>query len=345
MAETNIGFDANAGIGEADFSALSPHLGSLFAVVDSEASRKVAASTTAMTVDVAPGVSYAFGERHSTDTVVNKTIGAVSLAGASRWDAIVIRRAWASNSVTVEVVQGTPSVGAPETPPVLNSTPGGTYDQILALVKVTNGSTALLVSDKRLWGSKVFSVDKPEGLPPVSAALYGAVCYVISTRTLYRCLLSSGSPGWIADAPANVVLNGSDVLSPAANWTLAQSSGSSVLLPCRGLYNAASGMVQVEFQLRRSASSISPYSNPGGVPATPVATVASALRPDADVDPMPMDGQYTTSGGTANSWRAISLTLSAAGVVTLHQISAEDLASTSSGASIRVRATFFKRTI
>jgi hypothetical protein len=344
MAETNIGFDANAGIGEADFSALSPHLGSLFAVVDSEASRRVTVGTTAMTVDVAPGVSYAFGERHSIDTVVNKTIATVSLAGATRWDAVVVRRAWSSNTVTVEVVQGTPSVGAPETPPVLSSTPGGTYDQILALVKATNGSTALSVSDKRMWGSKDFTVATATALPLASANLYGAVCYVVDTRTTYRCLLSSGSPGWLPDAPANVYLTGTDVMSTAANWTLVQSTGSSVLLPCRGMYNAVSGMVQVDFQVRRSASTISPYSSPGGVPVTAVGTLPAVLRPDADVDPMPFDGQYTTSGGTANSWRAISLTVDAVGTIKLHQISAEDLASASSGASIRAHLTFFKRT-
>jgi hypothetical protein len=344
VAETNIGFDANTGIGESDWANLSPHLGSTFAVVESESSRKVTAGSNAMTVDVAPGVSYAFGERHNIDTVVNKTIAAVSLSGASRWDAIVLRRAWASNAVTVEVVQGAASVGAPETPPTLNTTPGQTYDQLLALVKATNGSNALTISDKRMWGSKVFTVATVAGLPVASPAFYGAVCYVLATKTVYRCLLVSGSPGWVADAPSKTILTGTDVISAAPNWTLTQASGSSVLLGARGIYDPTSGAVQVDFQIRRSSGTVSVYSDAGGVPATPVGTLASALRPDADVDPTPFSGQYTTSGGSANSWRNASLTVNAVGLVTLHQISAEDLVPPSSGASIRAHLTFFKRT-
>jgi hypothetical protein len=345
VAETNIGFDANSGIGEADWATLSPGLGNALAVVESESSRKVTIGANPMTVDVAPGVTYAFGERHSDTSVTNKTIGAVSLTGASRWDAIVERRAWSSNAVTVEVVPGTASVGAPEVPPTLNATPGNTYDQLLALVKATNGSTALTVSDKRLWASKIFSVNTVTGLPTASAALYGAVCYVIATKTVYRCLLPSGSPGWVPDAAANVVLAGTDVISAAPNWTLIQSTGSQVLLPCRGMYNAVSGMVQIDFQIRRSAVTITPFSDPGGVPVATVGTLPAVLCPDADVVPMPFTGQYTTSAGSVNSWRNISLTVTSTGVITLHQVSAEALAAVASGPSIRAHLTFFKRTI
>lgn len=344
MAETNIGFDANTGIGESDWATLSPHLGSAFAVVESESSRRVTAGTSSMTVDVAPGVSYAFGERQSDTSVTNKTIAPVTLTGASRWDAIVLRRAWASNLVTVELVPGTASVNAPETPPTLNTSPGTTYDQLLALVKATNGSTALTISDKRLWGSKVFTVATVAGLPVASTALYGCVCYVASTKTTYRCLLVSGSPGWVPDAPANVVLTGTDVISAAPNWTLLQATGSTVLLPCRGMYNAVSGQVQVDFQIRRSASGITPFNDSGGVPVAQVGTLPAVLSPDADVLPMPFNGQYTTSGGTANSWRSISLSVTSAGAITLHQISAEALAAVSSGPSIRAHLNFSKRT-
>jgi hypothetical protein len=344
VAETNIGFDANSGIGETDWATLSPGLGNPLAVVESESSRKVTVGSNAMTVDVAAGVSYAFGERHSIDTVINKSIATVSLAGATRWDAIVERRAWSSNTVTVEVVQGTASVGAAETAPTLNTTPGQTYDQLLALVKATNGSTALAVSDKRLWASKILTVATVAGLPMAQNALYGAVCYVIAAKTTYRCLLVSGSPGWVADVPAKQYLSGTDVLSAAANWTLTQSNGSSVLLACRGMFDPTSGMVQIDLQVRRSSGTLSPYNSGGGVPVTPIGTIAAALRPDADVDPLPISAQYTTGSGSANSWRGAEFTLAANGALNLIQIGSDDLAPPGSGASMRASKTFFKRT-
>lgn len=344
MAESTIGFDADTGLAEAAWANLSVFTGNRLPIVSQAASKQVVAGATSMTVDVQNGISAASGVRHDITTVTNLTIAPVTLAGASRWDAVVLRYDWSTNTGSLLVVPGTASVGAPEVAPTLNSTPGVRYDQILALVKATNGSTSLTIRDKRLWGSPSYTASTVAALPPAAGVPYGTSVYVVDTKTLYRCLLSSGSLTWQAEAPANVVLTGTQVISAAPNWSLTQSSGGSVLLPCRGMYNAASGMVQVDLQMRRNASTISPFSNPGGVPVAPVGTLAATLRPDADVVPMPFTGQYTTSGGSANSWRNISLTVNALGVITLHQISAEDLEATSSGVSIRAHLTFFKRT-
>lgn len=348
MAEDYIGFDTNSGVNEGQFANLSPYLGSVFPVINSAGTHGVKTGTTAMTVDVSNGISYCYGVRHNITTTTNLPISTVALAGAVRWDAVIKRFDWSTNSATIMVVPGTAAVGAQQTPPGgLNATPGDKYDQILALVKATNGSTALEISDRRIWGNKEFTVSVPEALPTATTALFGVTAYVVSEKKLYRCLVISGTPTWVSDGGggSKTTLTGTDVISAAPNWTLLQSTGSSVLLPARGMYDPSTGAVQVDFQMRRSATAISPFSSPGGVSVVSVGTLPAALSPDADVVPMPFNGQYTTSGGSANSWRDISLTVDAVGVIRLHQISAEDLAVSSSGASIRVHLTFFKRTI
>lgn len=346
MAEDYIGFDTNAGVSEGQFANLSPYLGSVFPVINTAGTHGVKTGTTPMTVDVSNGVSYCYGVRHNITTTTNLPIATVTLAGAVRWDAVIKRFDWSTNSAAIILVPGTAAVGAPQTPPGgLNSTPGDKYDQILALVKATNGSTALQISDRRIWGGKQFTVSVPEALPTPATSLFGVTAYVVSEKKLYRCLVISGTPTWAPESGSQTILTGTDVISAAPNWTLAQSSGSSVLLPARGMYDPSTGAVQVDFQMRRSATAITPFSDPGGVSVVSVGTLPAALSPDADVVPMPFNGQYTTSGGSANSWRNISLTVDAVGVIRLHQISAEALAASTSGPSIRTHLTFFKRTI
>lgn len=349
MAETVTGFDTNAGISEADFANLSIFLGSSLPLINTVGTHNVTAGTTAMTVDVSNGTSYVPGVRHNITTTTNLTIAPVTLAGATRWDAVVKRFDWSTNAVTFLVVQGTAAVNASKVAPGgLNSTPGDKYDQVLALVKATNGSNALEIAPRHVYGSKHFTVNVPDALPTPTTALYGATCYVASSVTsekkVYRCLLVSGSPAWVADTVSQVVLTGTSALSTAANWTLTQASGSNVLLPCRGIYDPQSGHVQVDFQVRRSASAISPFNSTGGIPVSVVGTLPTTLAPDADVIPMPFNGQYTTSGGTDNSWRNASFTVDAVGVVRLHQVSAEDVLAITSGVSLRAHLTFTKRT-
>lgn len=274
MAEDSIGFDASGGITESQFAAIAPDLGSSVPTVASAAAKKVSVGTASMTVDVAPGVSSAFGVRHNITTTTNLAIGAVALAGAIRWDAVACRYNWSNNTVTHVIVPGTAAVNAPKVAPTLNTNVGVLYDQILALVKATNGSTALDASaDMRVWGSKHFTVASVDALPPAATTPYGAIAYVTATASAYRLLTSSGgSPAWVTTASPVTELTGSAVVTAATGWTV---DGTHVNRAVVGPY-----WRQIDIEIRRSGAEMNAANTDGNFTDTPVLTVAASCRPD-----------------------------------------------------------------
>jgi microcystin-dependent protein len=97
-------------------------------------------------VSVSPGVAWGWGVL---DTLSGSNT--VSLAangtGATRWDAIVVRRNWSTGTTTLAAVTG----GSAETAPTLTVTPGVQADQMLALVAVPAGATNLEGATVRPW--------------------------------------------------------------------------------------------------------------------------------------------------------------------------------------------------
>ena len=286
MAEDTIGFDTNTGVAETPWANLSYHLGSLFPTVNTDGTHTVRAGTTAMTVDITNGASAAFGVRHNITTTTNLTIGAVATSGAVRWDAVVKRFDWSTNSATFLVVPGTAAVAAPKVAPSgLNLTPGDKYDQVLALVKATNGSTSLEFADRRIWGSKQFTVATVDALPTLTSAHKGATFYVIETGVTYR--YSAG--GWVPDGANITEVTGSAVLAAATGFTMDATHVN------RALVRAYSR--QIDIELRRSGTEINADNTNGRFPNNPspaVCVLTANLRPDR---PMPVVLNYLDSTG------------------------------------------------
>jgi hypothetical protein len=67
--------------------------------------------------------------------------------GATRWDAVVLRRNWGTGITTVNVVPGS----SVETIPSLTVNPGTIADQVIALVGVPNGATSLVGATVRRY--------------------------------------------------------------------------------------------------------------------------------------------------------------------------------------------------
>lgn len=225
MAITNFGYDGQ--ISAVQFAGMMQHQGIVVPVVGGKDDFAVAANNSAtLTCTVAPGVAYAPGVRTVSDSVISKTFDAVVTTGATRWDAVVLRRSWASGgSSTVEVVKGTASASAPPILPagvdlVLDSS----LDQVLALVQFTYGSTIpTAVLDRRVWANPVYAVPSVQALPPASAALYGMEAVVGADR--YQCLTdTSNNPTWVRSEPTPITTSGT------VNFTTTNTPGMSTTI-------------------------------------------------------------------------------------------------------------------
>lgn len=202
MAITNVGFTGP--VTAANFALMSQHQGALWPVVCGKNDLAVTTNPGAtLTCTVAPGSSAGQGVLTTSSATESVTFGAVSTPGQTRWDAVVLRRNWASSgSASFVVVAGTAAASAAMVIPsgvdlVLDST----HDHLLALVQITYGNTVpTQVVDRRLQASKVFTAPSVGALPTASVALYGMEAVVGTAR--YRCLSDSGgSPAWVGETP------------------------------------------------------------------------------------------------------------------------------------------------
>jgi hypothetical protein len=102
------------------------------------------AVTTAGTtkVTVGTGSAYAYGLPYESDAAVDVAIP--TPASATRVDYVVLRVAWAAQTVRITRIAGTEGAGAP----ALTQTPGTTYDVPLATASITTGG-AITVTDAR----------------------------------------------------------------------------------------------------------------------------------------------------------------------------------------------------
>ena len=156
MTIRSVGYDGS--IGEVDWSRwLAPYLGSAPGVAGPGDFRVT--RTTGMSVQVAPGTAHGHGITDVSDAA--ETLQLETVTSGVRWDAIVLRRSWAGTSTTPSGVAtgGRTSVayvkgGSAQALPTLASS-GSLYEQPLALVKVSAGSTTVQdVEDLRATHAK-----------------------------------------------------------------------------------------------------------------------------------------------------------------------------------------------
>lgn len=199
MAITDIGYDGT--ISDVEFAQMQQHSGVLVPVVCGKADLAVAINGAAtLTCTVAPGSAAAPGVFTTSNATESVVFDVVSTGGQTRWDAVVLRRNWSTGVSTIVIVKGTAAASAPMVlPSGVDLTLDAGLDQVLALVQITNGqSLPTQVVDRRLWGTKKFTLPSSSALPSPTAALYGMeVETPIGER--FRCLSDSGgSPAWIS---------------------------------------------------------------------------------------------------------------------------------------------------
>lgn len=135
MTISSIGYAGT--VNDAQWAKMVSRVGPALMSVDNYSAFRVTAAAGTRTVRVAAGGASAAGIYDVSDAAVNITLG--SVASGVRWDLIVLRRTWATKATTIVAIPG----GSSKVIPSRNTTPGGVFDQPLALVRVTAGSTVI----------------------------------------------------------------------------------------------------------------------------------------------------------------------------------------------------------
>ena len=177
---------------DAQWAKMVPHVGVAMMSVDDFGSFRVTAAAGTRTVRVAAGSASAAGIYDTSDAAVNVVLGDV--ASGVRWDLIVLRRNWASKASSVVAIPGSST----KTLPSRNKTPGTTFDQPLALVRVTAGSTVIQeVVDLRVAVTNGGAV----GWDDLTRSYLTELGTVIRIGDVvwYRVTNSSGAATWVSD--------------------------------------------------------------------------------------------------------------------------------------------------
>lgn len=96
-------------------------------------------------VTVSTGRALAYGQRHEADASVVVTVAIP--ASATRIDRIVLRKAWAAQTVRITRIAGVEGSGVP---PALTQTAGVVWDTPLWRASITTGG-AITMTDERQW--------------------------------------------------------------------------------------------------------------------------------------------------------------------------------------------------
>lgn len=149
MAFTSYGYDG--AITEGPWSLMSYLAGpAAYNIGNSVSNFRVTAVANAdRTVSVATGTAFGMGVVDTSDSVVTKQHD--TQATGVRYDLVVLRRDWATNTTSVEIVKGTSTQDGAFG--LRNATRGVVDDQPLALVRIAAGvQTAAIEADLRVWG-------------------------------------------------------------------------------------------------------------------------------------------------------------------------------------------------
>lgn len=289
MAIQSLGYDGT--IDATAWALLEPHLGGRFDTVEGRDDFAVSINGAAtLTVNVAAGPNGARGAGiWDRDTSAGSvTLDAVSTSGATRWDAIVLRRVWSSGAgtTTLTKVNGTAAANAPQVLPSsgLLSTPGTSYDHVLALVQVTNGLTIpTAVADRRVRATKLFTAKDLTSLPPPSTALWGMHAELDSGATYKVAADNSGAPAWVPVSGLVTEYTGTSAATAATGW-----SG----LTQRGL--KIGNMVTLDLRFRRTGATLAASPGVGNFTDNLVGTVPAGLAPESTM-PVPIQYYGTTA--------------------------------------------------
>jgi hypothetical protein len=150
MAEVARFFDT-VSYGETDQAEVQSRFRPDGVIYEADANRLAVASPGGMFISVMPGEAMVEGF-HYKNTAVKVLAIAANTSGATRIDRVVLRLNRIANSLTAEIVQGTPGAGTPG----LTQVAGGVWELALATVTVANGTlavTSAMITDARTYGN------------------------------------------------------------------------------------------------------------------------------------------------------------------------------------------------
>lgn len=192
---TSYGYDGT--MSEAGWAVLAPLLGSRERFAGASDFAVSIGGVGSRAITVAAGTACGHGVADVNSAAIN--LNATAVASGTRWDTVVIRRTWSTNSTTVAINTG----GATQTPVVLNTSPGIVDDQPIALILVSSASTTVQsVVDLRPYGDGVRAYATSAALPTtntsagtlavVPSSVHGGDLYVYNGTSW----LSTTAPIW-----------------------------------------------------------------------------------------------------------------------------------------------------
>ena len=145
MAITSIGYDGT--VDEVQWAKLAPLLGANYR---SRGIGLTVVSGSDRTVRVSTGVLFGYGVADTIDATVDLQAGTIS--SGTRWDTVVLRRNWGSNTSTLQILAGTSTKAQSS---LVQSNPGVTDDQVLGLIRLDAGASAV----QEIWQPQESSFD------------------------------------------------------------------------------------------------------------------------------------------------------------------------------------------
>lgn len=270
MADDPIGFDISGGVQELQWAKLSTGLGAAYTIEQAGVSANMdptASGTVARTVNVSAGRAYNHGVR------IDYPGGAVQLdaiGSGSRWDAVVLRYDWSTNTAALAKVTGT---ATKQIPAGVNSNPGVLDDQLICLARVTAGQTNTQeIVDLREWSMPPVFWPRDE-LPPPSRYRFGQLLYANANgSSVYMRRGGIGTESWRA------------LTDP--DWTALTLASGAAALNSPPEYRKVASEVTLQGTIKRAAGgSLINSKTEFGVTlpdATTLGTMPSGYRPPKD---------------------------------------------------------------
>lgn len=261
MADDPIGFDIAGGVQELPWSKLAPGLGVNYTILQAGVGANMdptISGSTARTVNVSAGRAYNHGVRvdYAGGSIQLDTIGS-----GSRWDAVVLRYDWTTNTGTLAKVNGT---ATKQIPAGIQTSPGVTDDLLICLARVTAGQTNTQeIVDLREWSAPPVFWPRDE-LPPASRYRYGQLLLAgLDGSNLYVRRGGVGTETWAS------------LTDP--DWTALNLASGAAALNSPPQYRKVGNRVELAGTIKRAAGGSLINSTTFGGVTTPDATTVGAL--------------------------------------------------------------------
>ncbi|MFF2631952.1 hypothetical protein ACFVR6_03625 [Microbacterium sp. NPDC058021] len=221
MAITSVGYEGT--IYEAQWAEMMPLVGGRQYGVAGPGDWRVTVGGADRQVRVAAGRGFGHGvlDNSSTETVLSLA----TVASGSRWDLVVARRNWGTNTTSFAVVTGSATRALPGG---RAQTPGTLDEQPVALVRVQAGQSQVAeIVDLRVWGGDggTFAHDAlvMQYLSRVGTALR------INGIDWKRIIDPQGNPAWVSSSPTKEPVRGRYEGPTSASGTVTVDHGLGVV--------------------------------------------------------------------------------------------------------------------